>query len=800
MVTTDDDQSNASCFHDEEADLVATPKDQSAIKREKIAETEDRALFCLRLLVIFFLVAAAVGISTLVYMYLSGEEQRAFESRFNSDVRKILDSIGSTLDRTLGPADALIVNTLAYAKTANLSFPFVTLPLYGLQATKLLRISKGFQIHMSFEVREDQKEEWEQYAESHLKAIDEALDIEEGDPDWYGPVYRDYGRCEIYSWGGVPKEAPNNITNTYIPNWHEFPVSSGSSNISGGCPYNFDQYNLPDVLQAILYMKKTQKAVIGNFPNVNFDVSDPAQAQIKAIMDAGIQQLLPPGTDAREPFTQVAIPIFDSVDSVYVDTSEPQRFLGFMALSIMFRDLIEGLLPPDSNGIYLVLEQSCGVPFTYKLDGHKATYIGVGHQHEEEYSHMMQEHDLAGLIVATHSETRDSTYTGIPLSTEFCPNTIKIYPSAQMEANFTSSSPIIMGSITAAIFLLTSLTFATYDCLVSRRQRLVKEKAMESGAIVESLFPEDVRNRLYQENRQRQTMEQQISRFEATTPSGHFQRNTNQIAQVYHNTTIFFGDLAGFTAWSGSRQPNEVFELLETLYGAFDAIANKLHVYKVETIGDCYVAITGCPNEQEDHCVRMVRFAKECMARTTSVTQRLSDVLGADTMDLCFRVGLHSGHVTAGVLRGERGRFQLFGDTVNVASRMESNGVKGRIHCSEETARILRVAGKGSWLVPREDKIVAKGKGELQTYFIETTGIAKSTVSSVSTHTTNASHVDSTQTTSTSRLDSLEPSTTTKNQTRSILSNTMAHVSRSMKDEITATWPLSEHVETLVEC
>lgn len=87
-----------------------------------------------------------------------------------------------------------------------------------------------------------------------------------------------------------------------------------------------------------------------------------------------------------------------------------------------------------------------------------------------------------------------------------------------------------------------------------------------------------------------------------------------------------------------------------------------------------------------------------------------------------MRMGLHSGPVTAGVLRGERSRFQLFGDTVNTAARMEHNGVKSKIQISEETANILLSCGKKSWVSLREDKINAKGKGEMQTYWLELGG------------------------------------------------------------------------------
>jgi hypothetical protein len=97
---------------------------------------------------------------------------------------------------------------------------------------------------------------------------------------------------------------------------------------------------------------------------------------------------------------------------------------------------------------------------------------------------------------------------------------------------------------------------------------------------------------------------------------------------------------------------------------------------------------------------------------------KLEVTLGPDTTDLAMRVGFHSGPVTAGVLRGERARFQLFGDTVNTAARMESTGVKTKIQVSQESAELIIASGKSAWIKPREERVVAKGKGELQTYWL----------------------------------------------------------------------------------
>lgn len=168
-------------------------------------------------------------------------------------------------------------------------------------------------------------------------------------------------------------------------------------------------------------------------------------------------------------------------------------------------------------------------------------------------------------------------------------------------------------------------------------------------------------------------------------------------------------------------------------------------MFQVETVGDCYVAVTGLPDPRKDHAVAMARFARDCMQRARALTKKLEVSLGPDTADLCMRAGMHSGPVTAGVLRGERSRFQLFGDTMNTASRMESTGKPGRIQVSQETADLLIAAGKSAWISTRDEKVVAKGKGEMQTYWLspgEQRSDTSSNVDSGSSHsdTNDSSH------------------------------------------------------------
>ena len=89
-----------------------------------------------------------------------------------------------------------------------------------------------------------------------------------------------------------------------------------------------------------------------------------------------------------------------------------------------------------------------------------------------------------------------------------------------------------------------------------------------------------------------------------------------------------FADIVGFTAWSSVREPAQVFILLESVYHAFDRIAQKRRVFKVETIGDCYVAVTGLPEPRKNHAVAMARFAHACLVRMKEIVRKLEVTLG----------------------------------------------------------------------------------------------------------------------------------------------------------------------------
>jgi class 3 adenylate cyclase len=327
-----------------------------------------------------------------------------------------------------------------------------------------------------------------------------------------------------------------------------------------------------------------------------------------------------------------------------------------------------------------------------------------------------------------HDTSYDSTKVSIPLVTHQrdkpkdidgnCLYWVSVYSSHTFEESLKSDNVILIGSIVlAAAFAILACIFGLYDGIVRHRNLKVVMEAAKSNAIISSLFPTQVRDRLFAEKSDNvvplttapkaklKNMLNSGTYIEAdvANDANDLMYESKPIADLFPETTILFADIAGFTAWSSVREPSQVFVLLETLYRAFDIIAKKRRVFKVETIGDCYVAVTGLPEPRKDHAVAMARFSRDCMVRMRSLCKQLEVTLGPDTGDLSMRMGIHSGPVTAGVLRGERSRFQLFGDTMNTAARMEHTGQRDKIQVSQETADLLIAAGKTNWLSKRED-------------------------------------------------------------------------------------------------
>jgi adenylate cyclase len=180
------------------------------------------------------------------------------------------------------------------------------------------------------------------------------------------------------------------------------------------------------------------------------------------------------------------------------------------------------------------------------------------------------------------------------------------------------------------------------------------------------------------------------------------------IADGFAEVSILFADLVGFTPAAARMTPERLVDKLNRIFTGFDKLALQLGVEKIKTIGDAYMAVAGLPEERPDHAEAVARFAVGML--DVLAGENAAD--GAAPFQL--RVGIHTGPVVAGIIGQHKFSYDVWGDTVNIASRMESSGSPGRIHVSDATQRAL--AGRFH-LEPR-GTIELKGRGSANTFFL----------------------------------------------------------------------------------
>ena len=182
-----------------------------------------------------------------------------------------------------------------------------------------------------------------------------------------------------------------------------------------------------------------------------------------------------------------------------------------------------------------------------------------------------------------------------------------------------------------------------------------------------------------------------------------------RIAEAYPHTTVLFADLVGFTPWAGRAGPDQVVSFLDDLFSRFDELATGAGVEKIKTIGDSYMAVAGAPEPRPDHAEAAVTLARGMLAVIADLRDRSGEVLD-------LRIGLASGPVVGGVIGQRRILFDLWGDTVNLASRMESSGVAGRIQVAPSTWELLRRSP--DYAFEAREPIEVKGLGTMTTYLL----------------------------------------------------------------------------------
>lgn len=180
------------------------------------------------------------------------------------------------------------------------------------------------------------------------------------------------------------------------------------------------------------------------------------------------------------------------------------------------------------------------------------------------------------------------------------------------------------------------------------------------------------------------------------------------IADSFPEVTVLFADIAGFTPLSASLPPTKLVQLLNEIFSAFDALVEKHELEKIKTIGDAYMVVGGLPYPQPNHAIAIAEMALDMQRVIEDFNQR-------HQTNLNMRIGINTGPVVAGVIGTKKFIYDLWGDTVNTASRMESHGIIGEIQITDSTYQQLR----HNYVIEKRGVIEVKGKGDMKTYLLK---------------------------------------------------------------------------------
>jgi class 3 adenylate cyclase len=235
-------------------------------------------------------------------------------------------------------------------------------------------------------------------------------------------------------------------------------------------------------------------------------------------------------------------------------------------------------------------------------------------------------------------------------------------------------------------------TFNSMTKNIREKTEVIEQKNRENEALLLNILPAEIGTRL--------------------------KGGEQEIADNFADVTVLFGDIVGFTVLSSHTSAKRIVEILNGIFSLFDRDAHELGIEKIKTIGDCYMAVCGLPHPYSDHADRMARMA----LRMLEVTRQYNKEKGTN---LQLRIGINSGPVVAGVIGKSKFIYDLWGDTVNLASRMESAGVPGEIQVTRSVYERL----KGKFEFESRGAIQVKGKGEIDAFLLHSQVVAEEVAS-----------------------------------------------------------------------
>ena len=328
------------------------------------------------------------------------------------------------------------------------------------------------------------------------------------------------------------------------------------------------------------------------------------------------------------PIADIYIPIYDKLFASQYVANDSRTVVGFLICAIYWQSFFTNIIPlpqptvgltdiyvasggtvkeskppEDRKSMIVVLENTCDQQYSYKVNGPSAKYLGPSDMHDSEYNDMKVSTDPNSFL----RDSSNSTDNGVAS----CQYSITVYPTSQFEDEYITKSPIFIMLALAATFIFITVVFVFYDRIVEQRHRVVLSTAKAANDVVGLHFPKHLHKELYNKQKpgkKHKGKKKKDSSKNSTDNKGDSndpsisnkklinskeEQDKQNISDNFESCTVLFADLIGFLQWSRGRDPAEVFLLLETIFECLDRLTKKHDVFKVETIGDTYLAVTG---------------------------------------------------------------------------------------------------------------------------------------------------------------------------------------------------------------
>eukprot|EP00980_Cylindrotheca_fusiformis_P008035 scaffold1710_cov120-Cylindrotheca_fusiformis.AAC.1 len=594
-----------------------------------VATKEEKNVFRVKILVTLILLLAVSSVATITYILVDSQERDNFESQFIGYASEVVTISREKTGQLFNALDAFSVSVSSQAagelELQNSSWPFYRIPDWSVRAQRLAQLTGVDNPYLIFcpIVQQNEREEWEAFANAAYPILYQDAIEKEGDKG--GITANEFVEKTIpfIAEVDVNSEAdlafvPASGVGDLVPLFQQYPL--GFFPLIPIMAMNYNLLAYPDAAELF---------------QITLAVNGPTVSSFNVLV----------GLETKADESQIMQPIYDRADTA----DEDRKMVGVVKFHLNWLDYFKNLFLEEESddGIIVVLKTTCPRGnvsdqrrksydrfVTFQIDGSRAILLGEDDLHDTKYDSLEVTETFIDLGI---------DQSKVPEGLCVPSFSLHVFPSETLEMKFDTHNRAIYTSAVVIIFTFTVLVFLLYDFVVGRLQRKVMDRINKQDMIVANVFPSAIRDRLYQAQGNALQQRQMVGQSKPVVgfKSSKDKTTAAPLADFFPNTSVVFADIAGFTAWSSAREPHQVFILLETIFGALDLISNRLAIFKVETVGDCYVAAAGLPEPMQNHAVVACKFAREALQKMKEITHHMEVTLGPDTAALDLRVGIH---------------------------------------------------------------------------------------------------------------------------------------------------------------